>query len=151
MNVHYLNAGNFDDPIGRYPTKTEILKDPRPLFRKEVLDAVSLWKINYFKNWHSKPFSEKMTALRALSRVICSSYGMTVAPVQASGVTHYDRDRGIVCLSTPSVVSLLHELGHHLFGTSEYHACRFSIWLFIVRFKSQVENLQWQEHQLVSA
>lgn len=48
----------------------------------------------------------------------------------------------------PSVISTLHELGHHLYGESELLACRFSVWLFKEGFPRDYAKLKWNGHML---
>lgn len=48
----------------------------------------------------------------------------------------------------PSIISALHELGHHLYGDSELQACRFSVWLFKEAFPKSYAKLRWEGHML---
>lgn len=47
-----------------------------------------------------------------------------------------------------SIISALHELGHHIYGTSELKACVFSINLFKSVFPKAYEKLHFEGHML---
>lgn len=101
-------------------------------------------------------------ALSRLVRLLCDSYprayplvakslhayGYTPAPVSSIPNTP------ILSLLKPatgehySILSTLHELGHHLFGASELDACRFSVWLFRAAFPNAYDQLEWDGHTL---
>lgn len=62
-------------------------------------------------------------------------------------------DAGVIScvVEHPSIISSLHELGHHLFGSDELEACRYAIGLFKAGFPKSFDKLQWQGHMLVKA
>lgn len=155
--ILYLNATPMADPIpGRYPTKEEILKEPRPLFRKPLFNILSGWKDEFYEGWREKEDKDRFYGLQVLVERICRE----VYNVEPPEVLRHEFDtsyvlpargyrNGIIFICVPSILSTLHELGHHLFGKSEYHACRFSVWLYQLRFPNAMKELVWKDHLLV--
>lgn len=152
MRDKYLTRGMLDCPIGGgYPAQAQISGGAPPRFRLGLVLAVKRWKSAHYGHWAQKTTQDRLEALKRLSRAISRLYGVSPPEVTlATGVTVYlPLDKRIV-LSRPSIISLLHELGHHLFGPSEYHACRFSYWLFKSCFPSETKRLIWQGTTMVS-
>jgi hypothetical protein len=54
----------------------------------------------------------------------------------------------IVFGPTPSIISSLHEFGHHLYGSSELLACVFSVNHFKEAFPIAYKKLKWKGHML---
>lgn len=52
---------------------------------------------------------------------------------------------------TLSIISALHELGHHLHGSSELLACSLSVHLFKAAFPKAFAKLEWKGHMLIKA
>lgn len=149
--MNYLNAAALRCPIqGRYPTKDEILYPPRPLFRQGLFKAISAWKKVDYKNWSSKDSSAQHAALQRLMWSVCIVYRVKPPLLKDWGIVDaYFPDKKVITTTSQSIISLLHELAHHLFGESEYHACRWSVWLYQLRFTSAMEQLVWKNHTLV--
>ena len=49
----------------------------------------------------------------------------------------------------PSILTSLHEFGHHLYGASELTACSYSICMYIKVFPEIYEKMTWQNHLLI--
>lgn len=130
-----------------YPTKEEILKTPFE-FDKETLLKTTLWKEKYVINLKNKTTSDKLKEIKTLIRLLSPC----PKPAVRLGTKYcYDHVGKTVFLDKThaSVISALHELGHHLYGKSELSACRFSVWLFKTIFFDFYEKLIWVDHLLV--
>ena len=138
----------------QYPSKEEILDGLYLPTEKEFL-AVKQWKTTRFNGkWKQASLEEKHAALSELIMIICASRGLqptNVPQYQVIGEQWmYRPNKKTIIAQTenPSIVSALHELGHHLFGASETNACRFSIGIFIACFPRVYKTLEWQGHML---
>lgn len=130
-----------------YPTKKEILKTPF-IFSPKILTLTANWKKTYLKDIKKKTESDKLTEITILIHLITSS---TEPAVRLGTKYCYDMVGKVLYLdkNTASVISALHELGHHLYSESELEACRFSVWLFKTIFPEFYEKLRWFGHLLV--
>jgi hypothetical protein len=132
-----------------YPTKEEIMtKEQR--FKPEVLTLIRGWKKEIWKNYKGSD-ETKQQALNILVNKITDIYGKPVDIEFAAGnpAGHYSaRQHKIYLIGTPSIITVLHELAHHLFGPSELKACRWSVWLFKRTFPKAFQKLRWQGHML---
>jgi hypothetical protein len=64
-----------------------------------------------------------------------------------SAISFYDpRSQTIHLIGRLSVVTLLHELMHHIFGPCERKACQFSLALFKHAFPRSFARLQFEGH-----
>lgn len=65
------------------------------------------------------------------------------------GTCSYNPKEKIIFLdSSCSIISALHEYGHHLYGSSELKACCYSIALFKAVFPIAYSKLKWNGHML---
>ena len=132
----------------KYPTKKQILELPRPTYPRGIMLLVSEWKTMFYKDWEIN--TNKITHLTILANIIAHRMGKTQIFVFNNTKDYYSGDIPAIWLKEPySVLSLLHELAHHLFGEDELTACRWSVWLYQLRFRKDYEKLIWQEHMLV--
>jgi hypothetical protein len=135
-----------------YPTKEEILREPRPKHRRDVLALVREWKRTDWRK--ARRSSETMKRIQ-LTGLICDIARIYDKPVSVSwnpGSNNgcYNPETRIIHLfGTPSIITSLHELAHHLFGRSERQACRWSVWLFRKTFPLAYIVLVWRGHLLV--
>lgn len=130
-----------------YPSKEEILKTPFK-FTPEVLTITANWKKIYLENIKKKTESDKTTEIKILLYLIA---GFTHPAIRLGTKYSYDNIDKVISLDKDhaSVISALHELGHHLYGDSELEACRFSVWLFKTIFPEFYEKLNWVGHLLL--
>lgn len=133
-----------------YPTKEQILKKP-VLFKKEAVDAVLNWKAEYYKDgkWQA---GNKNDAINMLIKKLADVYNSPVNISMEPGAwSCYQQEDVTIILDSqqPSILTALHEFGHHLKGSSELQACRWSVWLFIKCFPKSYEKLAWRDHMLV--
>jgi hypothetical protein len=136
----------------RYPTGEEILAE-RPGSVDRYLPPLREWKRENYKGWGAKPASERMALLSDLITTLddSSAYEGDGAWIEAdAGIYAYRPSDRTIMLdhNHPSIISALHELGHHLFGESELKACRFSVWLFKEAFPGSYAKLEWEGHML---
>lgn len=133
-----------------YPTKEEILVK-KPKFKKGTIHVVKAWKRNNIKGWKYKTAEEKFKALKSLIKGLEDVYENPVKEVIAGDDDMYDvKDKSIyITKDRPSIISALHEFGHHILGASELKACIFSVWLFKICFPGLYAKLEWSDHLLV--
>lgn len=147
--MDYLVAHDFGASYG-YPSREAIMAEPRPRFRWGLFKAISDWKTLHYHQWSRQDAGQRLMRLTALSNAICRVYGVSAPAISEwEDTDRYDPVERVIYLREASIVSLLHELAHHLFGPSEFHACRFSVWIIQMRFKSMMDHLVWQQHLLV--
>jgi len=134
-----------------YPTKEEILREPRPKHRRDVLAHVRSWKRTDWRLARNQGDPCRFSAIRYLIHGIAQLYNrpVTVSWEPNGGRSSFYVNGGIVLVGAPSIITALHELGHHLFGRSERQACRWSIWLFRKTFPFAYLALIWRGHLLV--
>jgi len=132
-----------------YPTKEQIMAREHK-FRPGVLAAVREWKREHYRGWKDKDLVTKHYALAHLVGAVADLYEYPVAYRAGDVADHYDRASGTIMINfgNPSIVTALHELGHHLKGGSELAACRFSVWLFKKAFPRSFERLHFEGHLL---
>ena len=136
----------------KYPTKKQILKEPRPTFKRGVMKEISEWKRDFYQNWNEQEENTKLWTLQLLAEICCNIEGRPRILVNKGNINRYRKIGWIIELTTPlSIISLLHELAHHLFGSDELTACRWSVWLYQLRFRNDYNNLIWNEHTLMKA
>lgn len=144
----------------KYPTKEQILEK---LFipNEELQTSIQQWKEKYFiKKWKKEKHKHKR--LIQLIEKICST--MNVNPPRCT-IIFYEwaympkANTIIMDIGRPSIISALHELGHHLHEhkklpekpkETELAACRFSVGIFKTMFNKSYENLIWEGHTLVA-
>jgi hypothetical protein len=142
--------------MNRYPTREEILSADVK-HKPEVLRAVKLWKRH---RWipalkledAEERRCEKTRAIAALLAALSNYYdkpvNLVVATAASTSSFYRPATRTIHLHGSPSIITALHELGHHLFGRSELKACRWSVHLFIKIFPKAYEKLEWDGHML---
>jgi len=139
-----------------YPTKERIMQE-RFSFKPGTTDITLEWKQLYFRGWGQKPEEQKFNELIRLLNALNSFYEgpqLFIIPginwlVSCSIRPRIRQASGIIVLRVPvSIIHGLHELGHHLFGSRELIACRFSTHLFQDCFPKSFEKLRWSGHIL---
>lgn len=135
----------------KYPTKEEIFAELYEL-NDETFKKVREWKRNYFNGkWKTTDEITKFHCLYELVGAICESLNIeppTLTVHQAGWC--YDTESKIIWgeIGRPSIISTLHELGHHIFGESELRASSFSTSIFMKCFPNSYKNLIWDGHML---
>jgi len=130
-----------------YPTKEEILAGETPTYLPEIVGGTK----NFKKLWRNLEGNNEAryellcNLLEGINQIL-GGEGMCITKGQSYC---YRTDIKTIYIAEPlSVISALHELGHHLKGRSELEACRFSVHLFKQCFPNAYEKLVWNGHML---
>lgn len=131
-----------------YPTKEQIL-ETELYFEPSLLEAFKLWKAKYMRSYSSLTDKEKHWAIYRLLHMLCSAgpdrpFCIVMGPVYA----YNPASKTIIFGDKPSIVSALHELGHHMFGSEELKACQWSVQLFRTVCPKDYAKLEWDGHML---
>lgn len=135
-----------------------------PMLVTENLDPVEAFPI-ILKGWaqsswaHAKDKSAgyQVVVLQELVRLLCrrahrAHPALEFGPMERDGCKKDGSLAGRIILNssrkTLSIITVLHELGHHFYGESELQACRFSVWLFRAAFPNAYAKLEWEGHTL---
>lgn len=141
----------FQIPIIKYPTKEEIM-DHEIKYKEETIKVITLWKKDSWKEAKKGSLREKFESLKLILNKLAEIYEKPVniefAPEKPS-CCYMPVFRLISINSSCSIISSFHELAHHLFGSNEKRACRWSVWLFKKTFNKAFEKLIWQNHLLI--
>jgi hypothetical protein len=141
----------------QYPTKEEVLKEIQnfnPGYG--YLKVLKRWREEcYTKIWKDTPPQKKQLALQKLIREL-EEEKKTLTPTERvlrfkwTNEWSYNTQTCEMTgdIDSLSIVSTLHEFGHHLYGTSELKACSFSVNLFSKCFPSVYDKLVWEGHML---
>lgn len=136
----------------QYPTKEEILAELYEPKQKEY-DTVKKWKATFFnKTWSKLNNAERHKTLTELIFAVCQSREENWPKYDPNGEEwSYAPLTKIITgnKDNPSIISTLHELGHHFYGNSEKTACRYAIGIFKMCFPLAYEKLEWSGHMLI--
>lgn len=139
----------------KYPTKTQILSNLYIPTKKEK-KYINEWKIKYYDNkWKNYTKEEKIKYITFLIYEI----SMALQPTNGQWLPNikttkepwsYNQITKTINIdqTRPSIISTLHELGHHFHGTSELIACQYSTGIFKTCFPKTYRNLRWEGHML---
>lgn len=143
----------------KYPTPEEILNEKIILLKEEI---------EYFKKWKNREWKTaketqiqkeytKILALRVLVREISFIHNekppsiiATLTPATKNKSASYNHITKDIHLYNTSIITTLHELGHHLYGKSELLACAYSVHLFKLVFPKAFKKLRWEGHLLTN-
>ena len=135
-----------------YPTKEQILS-VKPKIKSIIKTAILAWKDIYLKNWKNLSKETQIERLEILIWWICwtNNFHDKNLKIKIADIYQYDPRTKTIYIDKehPSIISVLHELGHHIAGLSELKACRWSVWLFIECFPGLYKNLKWKKHLLI--
>jgi hypothetical protein len=131
----------------KYPTKEEILGKPMK-FKEELMDTLLTWKLGW---WADR---KKVGVENALERLVDELNDVYYKNTEIFFMPHlstcfYIPKQHRILMNSHSIISLLHEYGHAIFGTSELKACRFSVHIFKNLFPRAYARLEWNGHMLV--
>lgn len=132
---------------GNYPTKEQILAALPSTDIQKYVGILMKWKVdNYTNKWKQLSNKEKSISLF----VLC--YDLTNKPITVDFGQEYSytpsQSKITLAISRPSILSTLHEIGHHELGYEELDACRFSVKLFQTVFPGEYSKLEWNGHML---
>jgi len=134
-----------------YPTKEQILT-VKPRIKTSIKKATLIWKKNNLKEWKNLSQKEQLNRLeRLIIWLNWTNDKKDNLKIKLGKEYQYNPQTQTIYLDKnhASIISALHELGHHIFGTSELKTCRWSIWLFIECFPELYKNLKWDRHLLI--
>ena len=133
----------------KYPTKKQILAEPRPIYPIGLMTRISDWKRRCYRNWPNR--IDQRFCQQALVNIITDAYNAQPVYVKEGEPTRYvvGEFDYFIFVKDGSIISLFHELAHHLFGPDELTACRWSVWLYQLRFRKDYNKLVWNKHLLV--
>lgn len=134
-----------------YPTKEQILSAP---YKIKELDkgSINAWKkMCYIDKWKKADTKGRIIYLGILLGIL--NNGRKANPLKGVTLGHvyaYSPKSKVIMLDkrNPSILSTLHEYGHHLLGPSELEACVWSIRLFEKTFPNEFKKLRWEGHML---
>lgn len=131
-----------------YPTPKEILAK-NPKIQKKIIEATLEWKKEFLIDWKKKSNNQKIERIAYLLTKICEaiSFQQPNLIIMDAEEYAYKSKQKIIYLdeNNPSIISALHELGHHIYGKSELKACIFSVWLFKECFPGLYSKLKWNK------
>lgn len=137
--------------IAKYPTKEEILAY-KYTPDKRTVRILEDWKKESWKEAKDKDIRFKRMSLARLIEELNLSYdNVETAHVDVTDLPtcFYKPDTRTIYLdNSGSIISALHEYGHHLFGGEELMACVFSVNLFKEVFPKAYAKLRWEGHML---
>ena len=135
----------------RYPTKEEILENLHN-FEKNIKDIeiIKDWKEHNYNGWKNLSGIEKRKRITDLINRLASLHKSKVT-IKWGQVSYYMPSNLTISLEKdkPSILTSLHEFGHHLYGASELTACSYSICMYIKVFPEIYEKMTWQNHLLI--
>ena len=129
-----------------YPTRDEILAQ-EPSYLGQVLERTKAFK----KLWHLAEGNDelRLNLIKELLQDLNATLGGEALTISAGPAYCYSPARKELFIKAPtSIISCLHELGHHLYGSSELLACQFSVHLFKSVFPKAYLKLRWEGHML---
>lgn len=132
-----------------YPTKEEILSNPPSNIETDIR-ILAEWKEENYKDWKNKTLNMKWKALEELLQELAKHYSHPCKIEVNDSRNYYDPNTQTINLSDekPSIISSLHEFGHHLYGESELKACSYSVWMFKTVFPKVFKKIKWEGHMI---
>ena len=119
---------------------------------KELKETLRKWRKEEWKLVRTLDEESKFKALHSLINTLADVMGKGPIQVEYHPDLYsfrYIPETKTICVNkTLSIISTLHEFGHHLYGKSELKACRFSVWLFKSAFPKTYRKLKWKGHML---
>lgn len=119
---------------------------------KSEQKLVDVWEDKDHPGWKTLRESLKWVALQELINLLCKENNI-VEPsliVMDAGYAFYpDKNVIVGTKGKPSIISVLHEVGHNIKGDSELSATRYAIGVFAVCFPTSYAKLKWEKGQLV--
>ena len=129
----------------RYPTAHEVMSTPVD-FRVSVLITIEEWKNNFLKVYRESNTDTKLNLLSALLIRLSKIYEKPVSVEYGRQYCYMPHKKTIILDEKhASIISSLHEFAHHIYGSSELDACRWSIWLFKKSFPKTWSSLRFEE------
>lgn len=132
-----------------YPTKNQIL-EAEYLVDPDKIKILTKWKDttwNSVKGLGNKRAKQEALQILLHKLAIFNDVRVVITP-KAETCMYNHSTKTIYLDNSCSIISALHELGHHIYGASELKACVFAINLFKSVFPKSYEKLHWEGHML---
>lgn len=135
--------------MAHYPTKEEILAQAEEI-PAEVINLTIDWKKDIWKYAKKGTPFEKREALSLFLKNLNQAYGTEFKIRFQEGLPSgmFSREHLTIYMNDYSIITLLHEFAHGLYGASELKACTWSITLFKLSFPKAFQKLKWEGHLL---
>jgi len=138
---------------GGYPTPEEIMS-AKEGFTEKTLRTVEAWKMEVWYPVRDESDEHRFEAIKALLLRLAVDLEKPLRAVIWENEGKLKKggsyaEGSITLYGAPSVITGMHELGHHLFGSGEPKACSWSVHLFRMTFPRAFEKLSWNGHMLV--
>jgi len=136
-----------------YPTIQTIEEKPFK-HSKVIIDIVLEWKKDWLKARNSGALKNpinKFNKLKDLLIDLAVEYNRPLEVIYKPNAPtcNYNSDASTIIINESlSIISALHEFAHHINGTSETLACRWSVWLFKYTFPKAYSMLKYEGHVL---
>jgi len=133
-----------------YPSKKEILNNLIET-DKTLIKIFRGWMATSWKKAKNKSEKQKFLALKELIQVFAIHLESPVLVEYKPSIASccYSPSKKTIFLNNSlSIISSMHELGHHLLGESELLACTWSLSYFIEAFPKSYAKLHWDGHLL---
>ena len=134
-----------------YPTRKEIL-DNLTAPNEGAVKLLKEWTKSSWKLAKTNGEQAKINSLKVLINYLAKIYKKPVRCVyepEASSCCYNIHLKTIFLNNSLSILSSLHEFGHHLHGSSELSACTWSVSLFKVALPKAYSKLKWKGHLLI--
>jgi len=130
-----------------YPTPKQIMASC-PRYPPRVIEYMKWWKTHRWPLSTTTEIKRRWIAYMVMELSLI--YDKPFREILNGKSYRYSSELKTIYLgSKPSIISALHELGHHLYGPSELKACRFSVHLFKKTFPETFKKLKWKGHMLI--
>jgi len=140
--------------MSNYPATVNEVLDENFKYKKGVIPALRMFK-SYRTGEY--PTEVRLAGMRILVVRICEVYEVIPSKVAAedidgsfSGRSSYSRSENLITMRGKlSIITLLHELAHCIYGAGETQATRWSVNLYKRVYPEQYAKLNHQGHCLV--
>ena len=137
--------------LGSYPKKQTILNNLNTP-DKETITWLINWMAIHWKHARKKGEEQKFFALQKMINQLAVIYSNPVILVfnpKFKSCCYSKTKKTIYLNNSFSILSCLHEFGHHLHGPCELQACTWSISHFKAAFPMAYSKLKWKGHLLI--
>ena len=131
-----------------YPTKKEILEN-LPNIDQKTMQIIMNWKKDWLKTKNKSEETKFKEIKKLLTKIAKENNKPVKIKLENNSPSSFYCNNKIVLAKPISIITELHELAHHLFGSSELIACQWSISIFSKIFPNAFNKLIWKGHMLV--
>lgn len=138
MDWYYTNMPKWLEAIEERGWNDDLKPDEDRLLEQ--------WENKDHHGWKKLRESIKWVALQDLINIISKENNVvevTLIVMDTGYALYPDKNIIVGTKGKPSIISVLHELGHHIKGDSELNATRYAIGIFSVCFPEAYAKLKW--------